>query len=72
MAPKPFDDFESFEEQTDRLLLPIYEELASKGVPEERMPTAILVVSHLVDYVDPHKLKAWIKAYAAAEGRPKL
>jgi hypothetical protein len=52
----------------ERLLDPIYKGLTERGVPDERLPTIVQVISHLLDFADETRLNAWMQSYAAAEG----
>jgi len=45
----------------------IYAALNGYGVPEDRMPTTVQILSHVMECVDEARLDAWIQAYAVAE-----
>lgn len=62
---------ESFEDQIDAYFAPIYSKLESLGVPDDRMPTILQVLSHVMECVDQDVLDTWVAAYARVEGRHK-
>ena len=63
-----YEEIETDLEIIERLLDPFYEKLIRMGIANERLPTVVQLVSHLVDFVDQSRLEAWLNAYAAAEG----
>lgn len=63
------EDEEDFERLVDHYFADIYSELSERGVPEDRQPTTLQVLSHVMECVDETRLKAWLEAYAACEGK---
>jgi len=51
----------------DQYFNSIYEQLKERGVPEDRLPTTVQVLSHVMECCDNMRLEAWMRAYAAAE-----
>jgi len=60
---------DDLERLVDDYFAGIYTDLGEMGVPEDRMPTSLQVLSHVMDCIDESRLKAWMEAYAAAEGK---
>lgn len=60
---------DDFEQLIDSYFMEIYSELSDRGVPEDRMPTTLQVLSHVMECVDESRLKAWMTAYAGVEGK---
>jgi hypothetical protein len=58
------DDFET---EVDAYFEPYYDNLRDKGVPENRLPTALHLLSHILDSVDMEIFGAWMESYAATE-----
>lgn len=54
-------------ELVDAYFEPIYDRLKEMGVPEDRMPTTVQIVSHLMELVPDEYLMRWLEAYAVAE-----
>ena len=51
----------------DQYFNSIYGSLKEMGVPEDRLPTTVQVLSHVMECCDHSRLDAWMRAYAAAE-----
>jgi len=68
MEDQDKDDFES---EVDTYFTPYYHRLREFGVPENRMPTALHMLSHIIAAVDDDEFKKWMQAYAAVEGERK-
>ena len=45
----------------------IYEGLTQRGVPEDRLPSPWMLLSHILECVDYDSLGEWIENYAALE-----
>jgi len=63
------EDDDDFERLVDEYFAGIYSDLNEMGVPEDRMPATLQVLSHIMDCIDESRLRAWMQAYAAAEGK---
>jgi len=74
MADPDDDDYieeDDFESMVDAYFTEIYSELSERGVEEDRQPTTLQVLSHVMECVDEARLKAWMAAYAGVEGKVK-
>jgi hypothetical protein len=49
------------------LLKPIFNKLKKAGVREDRYPSAELILSHLLEWVDDEKVSEWVQKYADVE-----
>ena len=65
------DDEDDFERLVDNYFTEIYSDLSERGVPEDRMPTTLQVLSHVMESVDEARLKTWIEAYSNVEAPAK-
>ena len=54
-------------ELVDQYFNAIYGALKEMGVPDDRLPTTVQVLSHVMECCDQSRLDAWMRAYAAAE-----
>ena len=63
------DDDEDFESLVDDYFKDIYSDLSDRGVPEDRQPTTLQVLSHIMESVDESRLRVWMEAYAMCEGK---
>jgi len=62
-----YEDDDDFERLVDGYFSEIYSDLSERGVPEDRMPTTLQTLSHVMESIDEARLKAWIEAYAGVE-----
>lgn len=60
------DDFES---EVDTYFEPYYAQLREMGVTENRLPTALHLLSHIIESVDKGLMESWMRAYANTEGQ---
>ena len=62
-----YEDEDDFERLVDGYFTEIYSDLSERGVPEDRMPTTLQVLSHVMESVDSARLTAWVEAYSNVE-----
>jgi hypothetical protein len=67
-APVEPDEVEVDElDLVDQYFNSVYSALKEMGVPDDRLPTTVQVLSHVMECCDQSRLDAWMRAYAAAE-----
>lgn len=60
------DSFDE-ESQLSQYFDQVYETLSERGVPEDRMPSPWLILSHVIEALDYDSFSEWVDAYASLE-----